>query len=102
MKHFLVDINYLLPYEQLADILPAHRSFLQTGYEKGILLMSGPKEPRTGGFVIARSEAQSDLEAFFENDPYRIKKVASYNFMEFNPVKFQPWMDDWIKGIQII
>ena len=98
MKHFLVDIHYLLPFEQLTDILPEHRAFLQTGYDMGILLMSGPKEPRTGGFVIARSESQATLESFFENDPYKTKKVASHSFLEFNPVKFQPWLDDWIKG----
>ena len=98
MKHFLVDINYLLPFEQIADILQDHRAFLQTGYDKGILLMSGPREPRTGGYVIARAESQAALEAFFENDPYKIKKVATHSFVEFNPVKFQPWLDDWIKG----
>jgi uncharacterized protein YciI len=101
MKHFLVDIHYLIPVDQLADVLPAHRAFLQTGYDMGILLMSGPKEPRTGGFVVARSESQAALEAFFDNDPYEINKVASHTFVEFNPVKFQPWMEEWIKGNQV-
>ncbi len=36
MKHFLVEIQYLVPVEQMADILPDHRAFLQTGYDKGI------------------------------------------------------------------
>ena len=53
MKHFLVDIDYLVPVEELAEILPRHRAFLQTGYDKGILLCSGPKEPRTGGLAVA-------------------------------------------------
>ncbi len=52
MKHFLVDIHYLVPVEQLADILPDHRAFLQTGYTLGLLLFSGPKEPRTGGWRL--------------------------------------------------
>jgi uncharacterized protein YciI len=101
MKHFLVNIDYLLPFEQIADILPDHRAFLQTGYNKGILLMSGPKEPRTGGFVIARSDSQEALEVFFENDPYKTKKVATHNFIEFNPVKFQPLLEEWIKGNKV-
>ena len=35
MKHFMVEIEYLVPVEQLGDILPEHRAFLKTGYEKG-------------------------------------------------------------------
>jgi len=98
MKHFVVDIHYLVPVEQLADILPAHRAFLQTGYDKGILLLSGPKEPRTGGLAIARSEALEDLQNFFANDPYHLKNVATHSFTEFNPVLRQTWLEDWVKG----
>jgi uncharacterized protein YciI len=98
MKHFLVDINYLVPIEQLADIVPVHRAFLQTGYDQGILLLSGPREPRTGGIVIARAETQADLESFFRQDPYAIQKVATHSLIEFNPVLFQPWLNNWIKG----
>lgn len=98
MKHFLVDIHYLVPVEQLADILPDHRAFLGTGYERDLLLLSGPKEPRTGGIVIARAESQEELEAFFLNDPYHVKNVATHTIIEFNPVLHQPWLDDWIQG----
>jgi len=98
MKHFVVDIHYLVPVEQLADILPAHRAFLQTGYDKGILLLSGPKEPRTGGLAIARSESLEALQIFFSNDPYHLENVATHSFTEFNPVLRQAWLEDWVKG----
>jgi uncharacterized protein YciI len=98
MKHFIVDINYLVPAEQLADILPAHRAFLHTGYEKGILFMSGPKEPRTGGLAVARSESLKDLQEFFTQDPYHLNNVATHTFIEFNPVLRQSWLDDWVDG----
>jgi uncharacterized protein YciI len=98
MKHFVVDIHYLVPVEQLADILPAHRAFLQTGYNKGILLLSGPKEPRTGGLVIARSESLEEIQDFFSHDPYHLNNVATHSFIEFNPVLRQTWLDDWVIG----
>jgi len=98
LKHFLIEIQYLVPVEQLADILPHHRAFLMTGYDKGILLLSGPREPRTGGLVIARSESLADIQTFFSNDPYRLNNVAKHNFIEFNPVLHQSWLDDWVIG----
>jgi uncharacterized protein YciI len=98
MKHFLIEIQYLVPVEQLAEILPDHRAFLKTGYDKGILLLSGPREPRTGGLVIARSESLTDIQTFFSRDPYLLKNVATHNYIEFNPVLHQSWLDDWVKG----
>ena len=98
MKHFLVQINYTVPVEALGDAIRLHREFLQTGYERGWLLMSGPRVPATGGIVIARAPSQQELEAFFMADPYRLNGLATHTFTEFNPVKFQPLLSDWING----
>ncbi|HEX7557246.1 MAG TPA: YciI family protein [Leptolinea sp.] len=98
MKHFLIDIKYLVPVEQLAEILPKHRAFLQTGYDRNLLLLSGPKEPRIGGLIVARAKTLSELGTFFDNDPYKINNLAAYTIIEFNPVLFQPRLEEWIKG----
>ncbi|HPO59425.1 MAG TPA: YciI family protein [Anaerolineaceae bacterium] len=96
MKHFLVEIIYLAPFEQVSQVTPDHRAFLQKGYDQGLLLLSGPKSSRDGGIVIARAESQAALEAFFEQDPYRLHGIASYRFTEFNPVKRQTFLEPWI------
>jgi len=98
MKHFLVDITYLVEFDKIGEILPKHREFLQTGYDKKLLLMSGPKNPKTGGVVIARAESIDEIKSFFDNDPYKIASYASYDFLEFDPVKRQEFMEDWIAG----
>lgn len=98
MKHFLVQINYTVPVEVLGDAIRLHREFLQTGYERGWLLMSGPRVPASHGIVIARAPSQQELEAFFMDDPYRLNGLATHTFTEFNPVKFQPLLSDWISG----
>ncbi|NMB54895.1 MAG: hypothetical protein GYA15_09360 [Leptolinea sp.] len=98
MKHFLIDIQYLVPVEELGDILPEHRAFLKTGYEKGLLLLSGPKEPRIGGVAIGRSQTREEMETFFRDDPYHLKNVATHTIIEFNPVLHQSWLEDWIMG----
>ena len=98
MKHFLVEITYLVPFESLDDIRPAHRSFLQTGYDKGWLLMSGPLVPPIRAFVVARAPEMADLQSFFANDPYQIEGKATYRFFEYEPVKRQGFLEDWIAG----
>lgn len=95
MKHFMIEIKYTAPFEQIAEILPAHRAFLQSGYEKGLLLCSGPMVPKTGGVVIARASEIKDIEDFFSVDPYLLNNAATYRYVEFEPVKRQSFLEDW-------
>ena len=96
MKHFIIEITYTAPLEKIDETLPFHREFLQTGYDKGWLLMSGPRNPRIGGIVIARAPSLVDIEEFFKNDPYQMRGQATYRFIEFEPVKKAPVIETWL------
>ncbi|MDR3575911.1 MAG: YciI family protein [Anaerolineaceae bacterium] len=98
MKHFIIEINYLVPAEQLGDITNQHRVFLQGGYDQGWLLCSGPRVPRTGGIVVGRAPALEDLQDFFKQDPYQVNGLATYNFIEFQPVKYNPFLEGWVSA----
>ena len=98
MKHFIVEINYTVPTEQLGDMTDQHRAFLQKGYDQGWLLCSGPRVPRTGGIVVARAPTLEDLQSFFANDPYKLSGMATYQFVEFQPVKYNPLLEGWVIG----
>jgi uncharacterized protein YciI len=96
MKHFLVEATYLVPYERIREAQPRHRIFLQKGYDAGLFLCSGPQvDPPVGGFMVARARSKADLESMFEEEPFNAEKLASYTFREFNPVKRQPWTEEW-------
>ncbi len=96
MKHFIIMINYTVDLERIDEILPEHRKFLQAGYDKGLLLFSGPRNPRTGGIVAARGDSMDEIQSFFSEDPYRKNNCADYEFIEYNPVKFQNVLENWI------
>ena len=96
MKHFIVEIVYTAPVEKVNEIRDLHRAFLETGYKKGLILMSGPKEPRVGGIIIARSESLESITEFLSSDPYQTEKVAEYKYTEFIPVHYQEKIKGWI------
>lgn len=98
MKHFLIEVTYTAPAEKIDAVLADHRAFLQKGYDQGLLLMSGPQNPRTGGIIIGRAESMEAIQAYFAQDPYALEKVATHRFVEFNPVKHQPIVADWVAG----
>jgi len=97
MKFFIIEITYTAPMAKIDDILPAHRTFLQEYYDKGALLLSGPQNPRTGGIIVARAESLEAAQEIFSHDPYQVQKAADYRFIEFNPVKFSPIVENWVK-----
>jgi uncharacterized protein YciI len=99
MKHFIVEIDYLVPLARIQESVPAHRAYLQLGYDAGLLLCSGPKLPATGGFMLARAESLEQLQAFFLDDPFSREQLARFAFSEFQPVKRQPWAEDWFAAM---
>jgi len=95
-KFFVVEVTYKVPAEELGETVNEHRAFLQTGFDKGWLLMSGPQNPRIGGIIIARAPSSEALVQFFANDPYKVKWLAEYRMIEFDPIKRQDFMLPWI------
>lgn len=98
MKHFVVEIIYRAPIERVNEIVGKHREFLQKGYDEGMFLASGPQVPKIGGIIIARANSMEELARYLQNDPYQLENVAHYQYIEFNPVKAQPFMNDWLEG----
>ncbi len=96
MKHFVIEVSYTVPLDQIDEALSLHRTFLQTGYDKGWLLMSGPQNPRTGGLIIARAPSLAEISEFFKKDPYSMNNLAAYRFIEFEPVIKAPIIENWI------
>lgn len=95
MPHYIVEITYSAALSRIDEAQPAHRAHLQTGYDSGLLLGSGPQIPRQGGILIARAPSRAEFEAFIAQDPYRLQGLADYRLIEFQPVKHQPWAAGW-------
>jgi len=96
VKHFIIEITYTATIGKIDAILSDHRAFLQSGYDQGLVLMSGPQNPRTGGIIVARAESLEAAKQFFSQDPFQTKKAARYRFIEFSPVKHTALVRDWV------
>jgi uncharacterized protein YciI len=95
-KFFCIEVTYRIPVEELGERVALHRAYLQIGYDQGWLLMSGPQNPKTGGMIIARAPSREAIVDFFSRDPYQVNGLADYRFVEFEPVKHQDLLKDWI------
>lgn len=87
-KIFVIDLKYLKPTEEVDKFLVPHREYLDGAVASGNLLMSGRKEPLTGGMIISTFDSVWDAKEFMEKDPFIINRVAEYKITEFTPVKY--------------
>jgi uncharacterized protein YciI len=86
---FIIKLDYKVEFSEVEKYLQAHREFLDYYYKIGLLLISGPLKPRTGGVILALTQDREYLEAIFKQDPYYLAEIAEYNFIEFVPVMYR-------------
>ena len=82
---FLILLNYTKPLTEVDRFVVEHRRFLDRYYSTGQFLLSGRKEPRTGGVILAKAESSAEVEGIIRGDPFFVHKVAEYQIIEFLP-----------------
>jgi len=84
---FLIILTYKKPLNVVDEHLVAHRNFLEEGYQRDYFIVSGPKNPRTGGIILSQLKYRQQLEQLLQQDPFHIHAVTDYEIIEFDPVK---------------
>jgi uncharacterized protein YciI len=82
-------IRYRRAFEEVALVVDEHRAYLATLKAAGLLLASGPLDPRSGGVLLLRvpdENSSAALDAIRNNDPYMIKGMAQYELLPWTPV----------------
>lgn len=84
----LVLIRYRRPIEEVAAATDDHRTYLRTLQARGILLASGPFDPRSGGALLLRLPADDPaaLDRIRDDDPFWQRGLANYELLRWNPV----------------
>lgn len=94
---FLVLITYKKSLDEIDKYITDHRAFLDAGYKNNYFVVSGPKNPRTGGVIISQLSNREQLEKILNSDPFKIRDVADYEIIEFMPVKYHRNFSNFIE-----
>ncbi len=82
---FVVDLHYVVSLDEVEPHLDDHVAYLEDCYANGHFVFSGPKEPRTGGVIIAAAASRAALDSVLKLDPFMAHGVAKYTVTEFRP-----------------
>lgn len=86
--YVLAILRYRRSLEEILAALDAHRSYLRGLQGKGMLLASGPFEPRSGGALLLRlpdGSTREDLDRIRDGDPFVQAGLAQYEILPWNP-----------------
>ncbi|MEZ9446174.1 YciI family protein [Vibrio splendidus] len=67
--------------------IPEHVDYLNEQYAKGYFILSGRKEPRTGGVIISTISDRNELNEILALDPFNREGLANYEVTEIVPTK---------------
>jgi uncharacterized protein YciI len=81
-------IRYRKPIEEVIVHQDPHRAYLRELKAKGVLVASGPCNPRFGGILLLRvsDDDFKALDTIRDGDPFVQNGVAQYELLGWNPV----------------
>ena len=80
---FLILLTYKKPLSEIDELIPAHMAWLAEHYATGEFLLSGRKEPRTGGVILTNTHSRGRAEGIAHSDPFVRHDAADCEIVEF-------------------
>ena len=80
---FIIELTYTAPLTEIDAHMSAHVKFLKKHYAAGDFVVSGRKNPRDGGIIVAVGESREQVEAIIREDPFVARGLAEFRVIEF-------------------
>lgn len=80
---YLVTLTYVRPIEEVNAHLNTHRDWLVEHTRAGRILVAGPLEDRTGGFVLANCASRDELDGMLAQDPFHVHRLVEHDVRGF-------------------
>jgi uncharacterized protein YciI len=84
----LAILRYRRPLEEVQTVTDEHRAYLRALHEQGVLIASGPFDPRNGAGLLLRvpdDAVNTTLDTIRDNDPYTRSGMAQYEVQAWAP-----------------
>ena len=81
----LAIVRYRKPLDEVLKLVDEHLAYLRDLKAKGLLLASGPLDPRSGGALLLRVPDLAALDAVRDGDPFTKGGCAQYELLPWLP-----------------
>lgn len=87
---YLVLLDYQADLDEIDASMRDHMAFLDKCYDAGVFIVSGRRDPRTGGVILAKAPAREDVEAIMALDPFVSRGLATFEIVAFRASQTSP------------
>lgn len=87
---FIINLNYIVPLDELDAYMAEHVKYLHKYYAKNIFVASGRKVPRTGGIILALADSKEAIEEIIAEDPFYKHQLAEFAITHFLTSQYHP------------
>ncbi|WP_342117323.1 YciI family protein [Pseudoduganella sp. OTU4001] len=84
---FVVSLKITGSKDLLAPHLPAHKEWLQAGFDDGIFLAAGNLQGHPGGGILVRGIDEAALQERLAQDPFVANALVDVSVIGFTPAK---------------
>ena len=84
---FIISLTYKVELTKVDLFLAEHIEYLDQQYAQGNFILSGPKEPRNGGVIIANVANRQKLDELIQADPFYREQLADFAITQMTPTK---------------
>jgi uncharacterized protein YciI len=84
----LAILRYRKPLDEVLRVVDEHRAYLRILKDQGLLLASGPLDPRSGGALLLKvpdESVQASLDRIRDEDPLTMAGLAQYELLPWCP-----------------
>ncbi|WP_348798426.1 YciI family protein [Flavobacterium adhaerens] len=85
---FIVSLTYKKDINEVEIYIEEHLQFLDKYFAEKKFIFSGPKNPRTGGVILAHNIDKETLSKIIEQDPFYTNQIADFEITEVIPTKY--------------
>ena len=92
----MIIVRYRRPMAEVEAVTEAHRAYLRILQEQGILVASGPLDPRFGGMWLVRVQDENplaDLDTLRDGDPFYQHGLANYELLPWKVMQGKEGLD---------
>lgn len=94
---FVVILHYKVPLDVVERFFSAHIEYIERYHANGIYIVSGRREPRVGGVLIAANCSRQEIEAIVAGDPYSVNNIADFTITDFIPTRANGYLSHIVK-----
>jgi uncharacterized protein YciI len=84
---YIVSLTYKVSLEEADKVFPEHIAYIEKYHALGKYIISGRREPRVGGVLIAANCTREEIEKIVADDPYNQKHIADFEIIDLIPTR---------------